>query len=289
MERTAEKVQYKLDFTYTLNPTLHVGEVLRDEVTKKLLGDGSPLHFTGLKALQRHHQWAIEFPLGVFLNNYTPGAVTPAEDLQARTALMANLNPLKYRGRDIVLRDGTVFYRKPFIARFAEVTPDWAMPRALLAFLVAAEADHRVIKGAASRLPHRTAEERLERFGRLTRGPGWTDAEDQVLKRWFAKRTVGDMAGKHAPLTEEEWANVFQELKGLRTYSSVQQRLVKLNDDRRKAYTARGIIVDGYIAADALREYMDGALGEKPRKPKIQPRRKASSRRHNVPAPRHIA
>lgn len=253
--------------------------------------DGSPFYFN-LNALQQKNRWAFEVPRGTFVNLYD-GTVDADADRAARDAVIARMARRWFRLRDIVERDGVTYYKRDVLARIRDhVTDDAqrAMLSALLHCMDAAERDRTIVKGK----PERTGlspDQRQQMFGHnRARGIAWTPQEDAVLRRWFGIRTFGEHQGKHMPLTPEQWNMVLDEdLRGVRSKNSVQQRLSALNHQLLNELLARQHLHYGLKKGPkALRrafvpEYMRRVLGERPRKPPMMPERDAG-RRNDVPA-----
>lgn len=279
-------------FEYTFSPLTRVGgndfDVLSDCFSSQSLSPS----FT-LNALRRKFSWATTLPLGVFVGDYRPNAVTATEHLAEHDRLMLDLplpepnatevplGDIRYHrprrlDQHVVERDGKRFYAPQALRLLAPKVPHPAFLDALCAFLEDASRDPSMIIPKAPK-PYIPPEQRKAYFGLkadMCRGPGWTEEEDAVLRRWFSCRTVGVNAGKHVKLTEQEWEAVMVELKGRRSVASIRNRMVDLNKSLFNAYAK-----DGYIPYDKIRLYMQNVLGERPRAPKIRPRalRKSSS------------
>lgn len=279
-------MHYRLQFTFTFMPLLYLQGGLRDDFADLLAEQGVQPMFPGLRALQRRHQWVIELPRGAFVNDFRADMISEDADLAARQAFFDSLQ-YKYwhTTRDVFEKDGVWYYRKTFLDRARKLITHNAVFEAAYKFVEAAEADRSIIKGTKPRRPRVSPEERIARFGKMVRGPGWSAEEDAVLRRWFSIRTYGDDAGKHARLTEEQWGYVLEGLNGLRTKSAVTQRIWYLNDQLKKRFVHEGKIVDGYISTTALAEYKRLALGEHPRMP---PQRPTIGRRNDASAPRDV-
>ena len=225
-----------------------------------------------LNALRRHKNWAIELPIGTFVNELRPGVASFEEDYAAREAAMEharkvfNYQQLR-RERAFIRFEGALYYHQNAIGLLRRHVEHPAFLNAVHAFLRAAQLDLTLIKGPPKhRRPFIPLTQRVEVFGHTARGPAWTPEEDQVLRQWFGKRTVGDLAGQHTALTSDEWQRVFDALGQRRSKASIRQRINGLNNILR-----RSMCVEGYVPRDRLREYMDLALGEKPRRPRAAP------------------
>jgi hypothetical protein len=89
------------------------------------------------------------------------------------------------------------------------------------------------------------------------RGPTWTEFEDYVVRKWFSRHTAGPHIGKHAKLTDAQWASVLEELKGQRRKTDVLRRIKLLNQRLRMSLT-----VNGYVTRTNVMRYKCEALGE---------------------------
>jgi hypothetical protein len=232
---------------------------------ERLAQDESPLEIKGLNVWYARHQWQLEMPLGLFANNFRPGAITWPDELAARDALFATMRPRRFRQSDIIEREGVTYYRKPVLEQVQAYHEQPAMIRALLAFWHAAEKDRALIKPPAPKKPHLEPWERKQRFGVECRGPSWTPGEDAVLRQWFGRRTVGPHTGRHTYLTEHEWNVVLDALGRRRSQASVRQRLVVLNDRLRQEFVDRRYISNGFLGAKHQEEWLNRVLGERPR------------------------
>lgn len=242
---------------------------------------------------ERQIVWAMELPPGAFSCSFRDANAAPmprqldALIKAARERLGASRQLLDKR-RDYFEQDGSLFCRR---VTLEHVRPDLEKPafvNAVIAFLRAAEVDPTVVTGAPrARRPRRTVEERIAHFGTPTKGPAWTPEEDAVLRMWFGIRSVGEHAGHHAKLEDHEWDRVLELLGGMRSKNAVKNRLTVLNNQLRDR-----MLVNGFVPRDRLREYMQQALGEAPRRPPMRPyprmgRRR--SRRDDAPASPHVA
>lgn len=237
--------------------------------------------------LRRRKHWAIELPVGTFVNEFRPGVAAYAEDVRARdeafSAFKTTFGPSHYDQRTLVIQhEGSTYLHQHAINALRRVIPHPAFLNAVAAFLRAAEAKPELVKGPrTSRRPFVPPAQRRAALGYPTRGPSWTSEEDTILRQWFGKRTTGDLAGQHAPLSKEQWDRVLELLGGRRTVMSVRRRIFDLNETLK-----RELCVDGYVPRDRLRAYMDRALGEKPRRPRLSPQRR---RPRAAPRPQQAA
>lgn len=254
----------------------------------------------GILEAERRIVWAMEIPQGAlscaFRDSAAPSMRDQFETLAkaAADAVGASRKLLDPR-RDFFTKDGDdrLFCRRIALENVRNVVPNAAFVNAVIAFLRAAEDDPRLVTGVPRpRRPQRTVEERIEHFGHATKGPAWTPEEDAVLRTWFGIRTIGEHAGHHAKLEDPEWACVLELLGGMRSKNAVKNRLTALNNQLRDR-----MLVNGYVPRDRLREYMQQAVGESPRRPPMRPyqrmrrvpREHRSSRRHDIPAPPGVA
>jgi hypothetical protein len=239
-----------------------------------------------LYAWLRRGAWATTLPMGVFINDFRPGAVTQETHAKARDAIYvqyrttAREHGVSLRPHDpslkAVTHDGLTFYHLEVIRFLRTQVTHPALLNALYGFLLDAGKNRALIIPKRPRTPYVPRERRKEVFGLKhvdsCRGPGWTPEEDAVLRRWFGMHTSGEHEGRHASLTSAMWQRVLDvELAGRRTKQSVQNRFVLLNEQLLKEYQ-----VDGYIPVTRIREYMQRAVGERPRVPPTRPRRKAA-------------
>jgi len=231
----------------------------------------------------RRGAWAVTLPVGVFSNDFRPGAVTQEEHVSARSVLytqhrdMARENNLAPRPHDPNLKaathEGMTFYHLEVIRFLRTQVADPAFLNALYTFLLDAAKDRTLITPKRPRAPF-VPHALRKQVHQLThanscRGPGWTPEEDAVLHRWFGMHTSGEHAGRHASLTVAAWQRVLDvELSGRRTRQSVQNRFVLLNELLLKEF-----LVDGYVPITRVQEYMSRAVGERPRLPPTRPKR----------------
>lgn len=252
----------------------------------------------GIVERERQVVWATEVPPGAFLCEFGGTAHPPMfEQLcalaEAEKKRVGAARRLLNARRDYLERDGVLFCRRVALEIITPQLSCAAFVNAMVAFLRAAERDPTLVTGAPRpRRLHRTVEERREHFGDDVRGPTWTAEEDAVLRQWFGVRTVGEHAGHHAKLEDHEWARVLELLGGMRSKNAVKNRLTVLNNQLRDR-----MLVNGYVPRDRLREYMQQAVGESPRRPPMRPyqrmrrvpREHRSSRRRDAPASPHVA
>lgn len=261
----------KYQHTFPFNPLLytqgedreHLVAVFEDQKVKVPMD---------LRALRRGKCWAVQLPTGVFLNEYRVGVADFSDDLQARDSLLARIRESygyqQYRtARSLITKDGVLYYHQNLINLIAKHADVPSFFRALDVFLRHAQQNPELIKGKREPRPFMPPEERMRVLGHRARGPAWSPAEDQILRQWFGKRTVGADAGMHVKLTDEEWTRVLELLGGRRTQDSVRGRISVLNKQ-----LARELAVNGYVPRDRMREYMSRVLGERPWRPRIEPR-----------------
>jgi hypothetical protein len=248
-----------------------------------------------LHVFRRKNHWALEVPLGVFRNRYRDGEGTLIDHAIERDKLLeAYRKELSdaYEVRrarvpwlaraDLLVIDDRPCYTLVTLQVFAEKSNARSFFTAAATFIRAANADFSLIrpvrKNVRPFVPHAA---RVDTYGKMVRGPSWSNEEDLVIRRWFGQRTVGDGSiGKHKKLTEEEWGFVLEALQGRRTQQSVRDRITLLNKALIKEMS-----VDGYVSRTRLAEYMSRVLGERPHKPRMyssRPRR--PGRRHDVTA-----
>jgi hypothetical protein len=263
--------KYHLHFTFDFKPTDWADATTYEQITQRLVADGSPPVFKGLHAWQARHQWRLEMPLGLFTNDYTPGRVTAADERTARDALIAAIRVKRFRPTDIIEHEGVTYYRKPVLQRLRDYHEHPFMIDALLAFWNAAEANRALIKPPPPKAPLLEPWERKQRDGNAWRGPLWTPDEDAVLRQWFGRRTVGPEAGRHTELSSAEWDVVLDALGRRRSQASVRQRLVVLNDRLRQEFVDRKYISGGFISKRHHEEWLDRVLGERPRPLNVRP------------------
>jgi hypothetical protein len=281
----------QLTFVFLFQPLKYLNEPERSDLEKHLLAAESPLHFE-VSALRRKHLWAFAVPRGVFANNFN--FVTFEDEMAARDRLVASAKPRGFRVRDIIERDGVVYYQRAVLERFrdlATAVSQRAFFIAVLACMDAAERDPAVVMGEPQRRPGLSPDQRRALFGHnVARGVAWSPEEDQVIRKWFGMRTIGDDAGKHVGLTPEMWATVLEELKGVRSKHAVQQRINALNRKLLNELLQRQQAHFGTRRSDGLRksfvpEYMRRVLGERPRRP---PMREHRGRRNDPTASREV-
>lgn len=281
-------VKHQTTFVFTFQPLVFLKEPDRSVLQNHLQMLNSPAFFS-LEALQRKHLWAFAVPLGVFSNDYSNA--TFESDLDARDKLFASTRARWFRSRDIIERDGVVYYQRNVLTRARNLVSNdaqRAMFQALLGCMSAAEADPTIVKGPPERKPGLSPDQRRQIFGHnRARGASWTTEEDAVLYRWFGMRTVGIDAGRHTRLTPEMWDTVLSELGGTRSRQSIRQRLNALNHKLLVELLDRQQAFYGTRRSEGLRkgfvpEYMRRVLGEKPRLP---PTRERARIAHGDPSP----
>lgn len=245
----------------------------------------------GVVGYERQVIWSVEVPAGAFTLAFRSAGAPPMlhqfEALAARAKQALQASRVLYdRRRDAIETDGVLFCRRSALELIQSQLEKPAYVNALIAFLRAAERDPQLVTGAPrARRPRHTVAERIERFGAATKGPAWTPEEDTILRTWFGIRTIGEHAGRHAKLEDSEWERVLELLSGMRTKNAVKNRLTVLNNQLRDR-----MLVNGFVPRDRLREYMQQALGEAPRRPPMRPYpRMGRSRRKDVPASREVA
>jgi len=267
--------KHKTHFHYSFKPLDWVEAHSCERLGARLRDDGSTFEFNGLNAWQARHQWQLEVPLGLFAHDFRPGLITPEQDVAARDALFAKMRPKRFhQARDVIVRDDVTYYRKPVLEQVRGHHDHPELIDALLAFWNAAERDRTIIKPPKPKKPHLEPWERKQRFGTECRGPSWTNEEDDVIRKWFGRRTIGPYAGSHVPLTSDEWNTVLDALGRRRTKAGVHQRLVILNNRLRQEFVDRKYIFGGFIGRAHHGEWLNRVLGERPRPLQVQPSRR---------------
>lgn len=251
---------------FVFNPTGLVSSY-EVEATLAYLDDHGGVHSFNLIAMRRRDAWAIELPLGVFTEQYGDNKPSLPDDLAARDKL---LQLMRDKGgsipfdqtRHIVHLDGHVFYRIEPIAAFRAWAPHNPIYQAAHKLLRLALEDPKVLLKPKPRRGTKVKDRPLV-DGRRARGPSWSPREELVLKSWFGKWPDG----KHHKLTEPQWETVLTSLDGFRSKQSVLTRLSFMN-----AQLKRTLMVDGYIPADRVKEYLAGFLGQRVQVPRFRPR-----------------
>lgn len=223
---------------------------------------GLPVEFPSLPMIRGRRRWLTPLPACVF----QPSAVHLSPDLQLdfiRVAVQRRQeSPLGYFRpyKEFTMRAGRAFFSAPFLE---EMAPFFALPRTAAAFARYARA---VDEGSVTPVRHTASPPRHE-------SPGWDRVwqpwEDQVLRAWFGRHTMGEHAGQHVPLTEHQWELVLQmHLKGRRTKAQVKTRISTLNRALRVS-----MLVDGFLPRDKVVEFQRQALGEhRVQVPRFRPR-----------------
>lgn len=258
-----------LRHTFPFNPLLYArGEDL--QYLQRVFEEQKVSNSFELQALRRRNFWAIQLPTGTFLGEFRPGMADFSADMMAREAtLKAIREEYGFRQHDprraIVEHHGVLYYHQSLIELLRRRHENPAFLNAVSAFLRAAQQHPELIKGPPpARRAYIPPEQRLTVLGHYARGPEWSPVEDQGLRQWFGKRTVGPHAGQHAKLTEDEWTRVRELFDGRRTVASIRRRISVLN-----AQLQREMMVNGFIPRDRIREYMDRVLGERPWFPRV--------------------
>ena len=221
-----------------------------------------------LQVLRRRSAWAITLPIGAYVNDFRTGIVSYEQDHARFEEILRQIRAsFGYRPwqtkRALITRENQLFYHEKMIDIVRKHVEQPAFFNAVFAYLQAIKRDPSLVKGKD---PDRFVplERRPVVNGHRARGPGWTPEEDQILRQWFGIRTVGANAGHHAKLTEAEWQRVLELLGGRRTRGSIRQRISTLNLE-----TLKRFCVNGFVPRDRVREYMELALGEQPRYPRV--------------------
>lgn len=252
-------------FRFAFEPLVWLTGYAYEQLQRRLHECDAPLVFN-LNAWQARHQWQFEVPLGLFAHDYQSG-VTWDRELSARAELFNLVRPRLFRGRDIYNRNGVLYYRRNVLERVRDFHANPEMIYALLAFWNAAERDRTLVKGKPPPKVFMTPTERMSRLGAYGSGPAWTEVEDNTLRRWFGRRTVGGNIGRHTPLTVSEWTRVLDELGRRRSKGSARQRIQFLNDKLRREFVNMGYIDDGHVLKAHVDEWKRRVLGERPRTP----------------------
>ncbi len=275
-------------FTTTFRPLEHtMGPGF--EVLSELIDNGHLDSAISLELLRQREHWAITLPIGAFVNDFRPGIVSFEQDNAKFEEILAKIRAsFGYRpwrmNRSIIEREGQRFYHQKMIDLVRRHAEQPAFLDAIHTFLQAVGQNPKAIIGETNRRPFVPPDQRVAVFGHNARGPAWTPEEDQILRQWFGIRTVGADAGHHAKLTETEWAIVLERLGNRRTRGSIRQRISTLNQATLARYC-----VNGYVPRDRVRAYMQEALGEQPRYPRITvavARRASRPRTEDTSAPR---
>ena len=170
--------------------------------------------------------------------------------------------------QEATARQGRGFYSALFLE---EVGPFLALPACIAAIAAFVRAMDRDSARVTRRHPPKEGPQANSGWDRK-----WVPWEDNVLRAWFGKRTVGEHAGKHAPLSDQQWESVLQDrLKGRRTKAQVKVRISALNRQLRHS-----MLVDGFLPRDKVAEFQRLALGEhRIRVPRFRPRIRGRSYR----------
>jgi hypothetical protein len=263
-------------FPYNFLPLVYADNYDRVDLEQVFKEQGVEPSFP-LVARRRHGSWITTLPPGVFLNEFRAGIVPdirPSYEAllnASRTRVGTRGKPRRLLPRHHAPTDTPphLFHHVEAVRVFRECATlkHPAFLNAMYNFLLRAEADRALIVPPRPRPPYDPANHDGQR------GPAWTAAEDNVLRRWFGMHTFGEHKGKHVPLSPEQWELVFAALGGQRTRAAVQQRLCALNK-----ITLREFLVAGFVPQTQLKAYMKRALGEKPRLPPVGGRRRAAPR-----------
>jgi hypothetical protein len=275
------------------NPFLYLPEGTGDKLRQVFFQQNIAIPME-LHVFRRKNHWALEVPYRVFSNHYQVGDGDLIDHEEGRKKVLdayraalgaANMTArprMPYRpSSDFLVIDSRPCYTLAALQVFAEQSNARTFFTAAVAFIKAANADFSLIRKLRhNHTPFTPHEKRVEKFGRMVRGPAWSFEEDAILRRWFGRRTVGVGEAKHQTLTEQEWVYVLEALSGQRTKQSVRDRICALNKLLNDEMS-----VDGYVARSRLDEYMNRVLGERPRKPKMYSTKPTRPRRrHDVPA-----
>lgn len=256
----------RLEFDFIFHP-LGMVDGFEYETLSLFLGEQGIVPAFKLRALRRRDRWAIELPSGAFTGRMAPGATTPAQDNEERNRILSlikdktgayNLD----RTRDIIVKKGVTYYRRKALEQFRIYIRPNTLFVAAYTFLEAAEKDPSLIRGAAP-IQGKLLKDRPLVNGKRARGPGWSERDDYVLRKWFGKWPDG----KHHVLSDTQWNTVLEELKGFRSKAAVKHRLTQLNRSLKKS-----LMADGYINRDDVKAYLAKFLGERSVVPRFRPR-----------------
>lgn len=259
-------------FRFSFTPLLFLDAGSVVELASTLSTQCVPNEFN-LLAIRRRQYWSVTLPMGAFANDFRPGVASYISEAAAlKTTLERVRAEYSYQqvrpDRTIVTHDGETYYHQHLIGLLRHHVKPGGFFQALHTFLGQAQENPALIRPRGSQSPFVPFEQRTRIGKRFARGPAWSPEEDTVLRQWFGIRTTGPDAGHHAQLSRDEWAKVLEQLQGRRTESSVRQRIHILNQA-----TMLKFIVNGYVPRDRVRAYMQEALGEAPRYPRVSPSR----------------
>lgn len=196
---------------------------------------------------------------------------------QARRAAQGTYGFL--RGRDIVEVDGRWFYRASAITalRGHMTSPELAL--AIVNMLHAAESPRQTLI-TRPRMEQDSAD-RVLPDGRRTRGPLWSEHDEQVLRRWFSVHEYGPHKGGRASPTPAQWEQLLGEMERRRTRLECRSHMRVMNRRLRI-----GLMVDGFLTREGLDRYVREALGEGAiRVPRHRPRLRGRNYRDDSETP----
>lgn len=256
---------------YAQVPTL---DYLRPEdvpTYQALVADGAPV-VLDVCLLKRHGKLATTLPWFAWTDD--PAKATALDELTWRQGLFGDRKRgAGFRANDVVHKEGRWYYRAVFLSAVKHRLRQPLVAEALTRFLLKVEglkADKdRFIRSNPypSERQYIPPEDRV-RNSRRHRGPTWTTEDDYVVRKWFGRHNYGPHAGRHAPLTEDQWKHVLLELGGRRAKSEVLRRIRVLNHELKVS-----LMVDGMITGAGVQKYLREALGEsEPKPPKHRPR-----------------
>lgn len=243
---------------------------------RALVADGAPL-MLDIFLLKRHGKLACTLPSFAWAES--PDKASALDELEWRQRILGDRKRgFGFRASDVVFKEGRYYYRAVALSAVKNHLKVPLVGEALTRFLLKVE-DLKIDKDRylrsnpyPSERQYIPPEQRLAN-GRRHRGPTWTPEEDYVVRKWFARHDHGPHAGRHAPLSEEQWRNVLLELNGRRAKNEVLRRIRVLNHELKVS-----LMVDGMITSAGVQKYLREALGEaEPKPPKHRPRIKGRS------------
>lgn len=230
--------------------------------------DAWPSQFI-LRCLRRRGTWICTLPPQVWDASFL--ALEPDAELAHRrrleSARKATHGNVGYRvDRDVIYKHGAWYYRDVALSALRDLLASPLLVDAIIHALHAAQSPRQTLIVKPRKAAPTPAERALPN-GQLVRGAAWSPREDEVLSRWFGRHLHGPNKGRHAPLTELQWASVLASLDR-RTRSDVRRRVRELNHRLRIR-----LLVDGFMTRQGVERYQREALGERePRVPRRRPR-----------------
>ena len=219
------KLDHPYSFTFTPLAQLEMDEANHLEALLK--ADGSSIIFPGLRAYRGNARWFVQLPPGTWANSFAFGTVSPEADTRGWEGTLSGLKPRKFAQRDFYISEtNEIFVTKRVLARVVEVYSAMYMVKAMLRFLEAigaSKTNDLMVPDWSGAFSYN-----VPTINELDKRP-WTDVEDSVIRRWFSLRAVGPSAGKHVPLTPDEWQIVLEALGYSRTKKGVRRRVYELN------------------------------------------------------------